>query len=122
MARVRSTGRIGVVSSPTARSIARLRADMRGRVIEPEDAAYDEARTVFVGGIDRRPAVIVQPADSDEVSRVVTFARESELPLAIRSGGHSAVGHSVCDDGVVLDLRAMKQLDIDFDGGTAWAA
>ncbi len=84
-------------STPTTLSIPRLRAILKGRVIAPEDAAYDEARAVFYGGIDRRPAVIVRVADETDVSRVVSLARETGLELAVRSGGHSLAGHSVSE-------------------------
>jgi FAD/FMN-containing dehydrogenase len=90
-------------------------------VIAPGDAGYDEARTVFLGGIDRRPAVIVRVADAADVSRVVSLARETGLELAIRSGGHSGAGHSVSDGGIVLDLSNMRALQIDVEGRTAWA-
>ena len=70
-------------------SISQLRADLHGRVIAPDDEAYDTARTVFVGGVDRRPAVIVRVADATDVSRVISLARETGLELAVRSGGHS---------------------------------
>ncbi len=84
-------------STPTTLSIPRLRAILKGRVIAPEDAAYDKARAVFYGGIDRRPAVIVRVADETDVSRVVSLARETGLELAVRSGGHSLAGHSVSE-------------------------
>jgi FAD/FMN-containing dehydrogenase len=102
-------------------SIPKLREDVRGEVIEPQDAGYDAARAVFPGNIDRRPAVIVRPADAAEVSTVVSLARETGLELAVRCGGHSGPGFGVCDGGIVLDLSAMKELDIDADGHTAWA-
>lgn len=101
--------------------IAQLRAALHGAVIAPGDADYDRARTVFVGGVDRRPAVIVRAAGAADVARVVNVARESGLPLAVRSGGHSSAGHSVVDDGIVLDLRDLRDLDIDVDNRTAWA-
>ncbi len=87
--------------SPTRTSVSlpELRAELRGRVIGPEDADYDDARTVFVGGIDRRPAVIVRVADADDVARVVALARETGLELAVRSGGHSNGGHGVSEAG-----------------------
>jgi FAD/FMN-containing dehydrogenase len=108
--------------SPTATlSIPDLRAAIDGRVIAPDDEGYDEARTVVMGNIDRRPLVIVRPANADDVAHVVTLARETGLPLAVRCGGHSGAGHSVVDDGIVLDLRDMKALDIDVDARTAWA-
>jgi len=101
--------------------IPELRAALNGRVITPDDAGYDHARTVFIGGIDRRPAVIVRPANASEVARVVSLARESGLQLAVRSGGHSGAGHSVSEGGIVLDLRDMQALEIDAAGRTAWA-
>lgn len=101
--------------------IPNLRAVVQGRIITPSDADYDAARTVFYGGIDRSPAVIVQPVNAADVSHVVTLAREMGLELAIRSGGHSLVGHSVSQGGIVLDLCQMKALDIDVEGRTAWA-
>jgi FAD/FMN-containing dehydrogenase len=102
-------------------SIPELRAAFNGRVIAPGDARYDQARTVFVGGVDRRPAVIVRVADTTDVARVVTLARETGLELAVRSGGHSGAGHSVSDEGIVLDLSDMKALHIDAQARTAWA-
>jgi FAD/FMN-containing dehydrogenase len=102
-------------------SIPQLRAALNGRVIAPDDAEYDEARTVFLGGFDRRPAVIVRVADAADVSRVVSLARETGLELAVRSGGHSGAGHSVSDGGIVLDLSNMRALQIDIEGRTAWA-
>ncbi len=102
-------------------SISGLRAAIDGRVITPDDAEYDKDRTVVLGGIDRRPLVIVRPANADDVAKVVTLARETGVPLAVRCGGHSAAGHSVVDDGIVIDLRDMKALEIDVEGRTAWA-
>jgi len=108
-------------SSSSSISIPELRAVVKGRVIAPEDGDYDEARTVFYGGFDRRPAAIVRVANADDVARVVTLARDGGLELAVRSGGHSVAGHSVTDGGVVLDLADMKGLHIDVEGRTAWA-
>jgi FAD/FMN-containing dehydrogenase len=105
---------------PHTDAIAALRVALTGRVITADDPTYDATRTV-ASGFDRRPAVIVQPVDATEVARVIDLAQEAGLPLAIRSGGHSPAGHSVCDDGVVLDLAAMRRLEIDVDRRTAWA-
>jgi len=102
-------------------SIPKLRAVLNGRVITPDDAAYDEARAVFYGGFDRRPALIVRVADAADVSHVIALARERGLELAIRSGGHSVAGHSTTDGGIVLDLSEMKGLEIDVGRRTAWA-
>jgi FAD/FMN-containing dehydrogenase len=102
-------------------STPQLVANLPGRVIGPDDPEYDQARTVFYGGFDRRPAVIVRVADAGDVSRVVSFAREAGLELAVRGGGHSVAGYGVSDGGVVLDLSEMRALDIDADRRTAWA-
>jgi FAD/FMN-containing dehydrogenase len=101
--------------------VRKLRSRCRGRVIAPEDAGYDEARTVAAGGIDCRPAAIVRVAGVDDVARVIALARESGLELAVRSGGHSAAGHSVTEGGIVLDLKDMRDLHIDAESRTAWA-
>jgi FAD/FMN-containing dehydrogenase len=110
-----------MTSVPDVATIEQLSPDLVGRVIAPDDAEYDKARTVFPGGIDRRPAVIVRPADASQVARVVSVARETGAELAVRSGGHSIAGHSVSDGGIVLDLSEMRGLEIDPEGRTAWA-
>jgi FAD binding domain/Berberine and berberine like len=103
-------------------AIREFSSHLRGELIRPEDdAPYDEARAVFYGGIDRRPALIVRVADATDVSHVVALARASRLELAVRSGGHSLAGHSTTDGGIVLDLSDMKGLEIDADQRTAWA-
>jgi hypothetical protein len=102
-------------------SVPQLKAAFDGRVIGPDDPAYDRARALFYGGWDRRPAAIVRPADAGEVARVVTLARERGLELAVRSGGHSTAGHSTTEGGIVLDLAEMKAVEIDVEGRTAWA-
>ncbi|MGH3036150.1 MAG: FAD-binding oxidoreductase [Gaiellaceae bacterium] len=104
----------------TAISVSQHRADLNGRVIAPGEPGYDEGRTVFYGGIDRRPAAIVRAADEDDVSRAIALARETGLELAIRSGGHSTPGHSTTEGGIVLDLRDLNGLQIDVEGRTAW--
>ena len=105
----------------TALSIADVRASVKGRVIAPGDDGYDEARVVMLGGIDCQPAVIVRVAGDADVAAVIRLARETGLELAVRSGGHSGAAHSTVDDGIVLDLRDMKSLDIDVAARTAWA-
>ena len=102
-------------------SISELRALFNGRVIAPDDPRYEQARTVFYGGIDRHPAAIVRVADAGDVSRLVKLARETGVELAIRSGGHSVVGFSTTEGGIVLDLSNMKDLQIDVENQTAWA-
>jgi FAD/FMN-containing dehydrogenase len=107
--------------SQVSPSISDLRALFNGRVIAPGDGAYETARVVFYGGIDRRPAAIVRVADAGDVARLVSLARETGVELAIRSGGHSTTGFSTTEGGVVLDLSNMKALQIDVNGRTAWA-
>jgi FAD/FMN-containing dehydrogenase len=99
----------------------RLQAEVRGRVILPDDADYDAARTVVTGGIDLHPAIIVRVADADDVARVVTVARDLGIELAVRSGGHSGAGHGGTEGGIVLDVRDLDSLQIDVPGRTAWA-
>ena len=101
--------------------LAKLRGQIQGRVIGPNDADYDTLRTVVLGGIDRHPAVIVRVANDDDVRTVVNLARETGLDLAVRSGGHSSKGDGTTEGGIELDLRDMKALDIDADAKTAWA-
>ena len=110
-----------MTSIATTVSIPRLRADLTGTVITPDDAGYDEARQVMLGGIDRRPALIVRVADATDVVKVISLARDTGLRLAVRSGGHSAAAHCVIDDGIVIDLRDMRSIEIDAEAGTAWA-
>jgi FAD/FMN-containing dehydrogenase len=99
-------------------ALSELRQGFRGKVIEPEDAQYDELRGVFNGMFDRRPAAILRPTGTADVIRAVGLARLSELPFAIRSGGHSVAGFSSCEGGIVLDLRALKGTRIDPDKRT----
>ena len=112
---------MNIQAHPTDLAIDRLRSALSGRVITPSSDDYDAARTVAAGHVDRRPAVIARPVDAADVARIVEVARDSGLPLAVRSGGHSGAGHGVVDDGIVLDLRDMKALEIDVAGRTAWA-
>jgi hypothetical protein len=100
--------------------IPELRASLSGRVIAPGDPDYDEGRKVVMGGVDRRPSAIVRVADATDVVRVVSLARDTGVPLAVRSGGHSGAGHGVIDDGIVLDLRDMRSIDVDVEKRTAW--
>jgi FAD/FMN-containing dehydrogenase len=102
-------------------TIDELRGVLDGRVIAPEDAEYEEARTVFPGGIDRRPAAIVRPTDASEVARLVSLARDTGAELAVRNGGHSGAGWGVVDGGLTLDLGELNDLDLDAESGTVWA-
>src|ERR1700754_2857857 len=90
-----------------------FKATLRGQLIMPDDAGYDEARTVWNAMIDRRPAMIVRCAGVADVRCAVNFARDQHLPLAIRGGGHNIAGSAMCDDGLVIDLSKMKSVRVD---------
>jgi acetyl-CoA acetyltransferase len=98
-----------------------LRAGLQGRVITPDDPEYDPARIVFDGAVDWHPALIARPVNAADVAHIVTLARQHGLELAIRSGGHGGFGHNLSVNGLVLDLREMRALEIDPVEGTAWA-
>jgi len=102
-------------------SIQRLRERLRGRIFGANDDGYDEARKVFNRMIDKRPALIVRCESAGDVVAAVDFARETDLLVAIRGGGHSVAGSAVCDDGLVIDLSEMKSVDVDAEHGTARA-
>jgi FAD/FMN-containing dehydrogenase len=108
-------------TSTSSSSIPELRGAFDGRVTVPDDPGYDQARKVFYGKYDRRPAAIVRPVDPAEVAQVVGLARDGGLELAVRSGGHSLAGHSTTEGGIVLDLSELTALDVDLEGRTAWA-
>jgi FAD/FMN-containing dehydrogenase len=92
-----------------------------GEIVHPGDPGYDAARVVWNGTIDRRPALVAYAAGADDVVEAVRFAREEELPVAVRSGGHSIPGFSTCDDGIVIDLSRMSGVTVDAGARTAAA-
>jgi FAD/FMN-containing dehydrogenase len=96
-----------------ASALDELREGFRGEVIEAGTPAYDESRLVFNGMFDRRPATILRPAGTADVIRAIGLARLSGAPLAIRGGGHSVAGFSMCDGGIVIDTRGMKGVRVD---------
>jgi len=102
-------------------AIAQLRQRLRGELVLPTDAGYDQARAVWNGAIDKRPAAVVYCADPEDVIHVVTYARSHGHLVAVRSGGHNVAGLSVCDDGVVIDLSRMKTIVVDAERRTARA-
>jgi hypothetical protein len=99
-------------------AVAALAAPFRGEVVAPRDEGYDEHRKVWNGSIDRHPALIARCAGVADVRDAVRFGREHELLVAVRSGGHSFPGLSVCDDGMVIDLAAMKGIRVDPESQT----
>jgi FAD/FMN-containing dehydrogenase len=100
--------------------LRRLREAVEGEILTAGDAAYDEARRLWNGVHDLRPGVIVQPTSSEGVAAALRFAREHDLELAIRSGGHSPAGHSSTDGGLVIDLAQMRGVTVDPAARTAW--
>jgi FAD/FMN-containing dehydrogenase len=115
--------RTSEIPSPdtAAWAVQRLRSTLDGRVIAPGDAAYDAARAVFFAGFDRRPTAIAKVADATDVAIAIEVAREAGLELAVRAGGHSMAGHGTSDGGIVIDMSALRSLDIDPRARTAWA-
>jgi FAD binding domain/Berberine and berberine like len=105
-----------------ALDVGELRARFRGALLRPGEEGYDEARRVWNGAIDRRPALIARCAGADDVVEAVAFARERELPVSVRGGGHAVAGHAVCDAGVMIDLSLMKAVHVDPEARTARAA
>jgi FAD/FMN-containing dehydrogenase len=102
-------------------AVDKLREEVRGEVITSGDPAYDEARTVHNGMINRYPEVVLRAGQVADVVAGVNFARDAELPLAVRGGGHSAPGFGTCDDGLVIDLSPMRTVYVDPAAGTARA-
>ena len=86
---------------------------LSGRLLRPGNEGYDAARAVFNAMIDRRPALIIRPADAEDVRRAVDFAREHGFALAVKGGGHNVAGTAVCDGGLMLDLSAMRTVSVD---------
>lgn len=108
-------------------ALADLDSRVRGSVLRPGAALYDEARRTFNGMIDRHPAAIVRPRDAADVAAAVVWAGERGLPVAVRGGGHSVAGHSVADDALLVDLSQLRAVLVDpvagrasADGGCQW--
>jgi FAD/FMN-containing dehydrogenase len=108
--------------------VQELVSRMRGKPLRPDDAGYEQARAVYNAMIDKHPALIARCVDVADVIAAVTFARERELTLAVRGGGHSGPGLGTCDDGLVIDLSGVKGIRIDpsartarVEGGCTWA-
>jgi FAD/FMN-containing dehydrogenase len=102
--------------------INQLRSRFRGALLLPGEEGYEEARRVWNGAIDRRPALIARCAGADDVAEAVRFARERDLLVSVRGGGHAVAGYAVCDDGLMIDLSLMKAVRVDPDARTAKAA
>jgi FAD/FMN-containing dehydrogenase len=105
----------------TSSATLQLSSEFRGTSITPEDPAYDDARAIYNGSIDRRPALILRPTGAADVMDAVNYARETGLPLAVRCGGHAVAGTSIAEGGVLIDLSSLKGVDVDPRRGTAIA-
>ena len=113
----------------TAAEAARreLGSEFAGELIGPDDAGYEEACKVYNAMIDRRPALIARCAGPDDVAKAVSFARDHDILLAVRGGGHNGAGLGTCDDGIVIDLSLLKDIQVDTEartvrvgGGCTW--
>ena len=102
-------------------TIAELAEGVRGEVIGPADAGYDDARAIWNGCHDGRPALIVRCAGVADVVQAVEFARSQDLEVAVRGGSHSIPGFSTCDGGIVIDLSPMQGVRVDPEAGTGRA-
>ncbi|AKU06753.1 FAD-binding oxidoreductase [Haloferax gibbonsii] len=100
-------------------TIRDLDARLRGDALGPEADGYEEARTVWNAMIDRYPAVVVRPADTNDVVAAVTFARQYGLAVAVQGGGHNIAGHGVCDGGLLIDCSSMTEIQVDVETNTA---
>ncbi|WP_380676289.1 FAD-binding oxidoreductase [Salinigranum sp. GCM10025319] len=98
--------------------VSELRSDVSGRVVTPDDEAYHAVRAVWNGRIDRFPAVFVQVESTDDVAAAIRFAREHELPISVRGGGHHVTGSAVVDGSLVVDLAELTAVDLDVDART----
>ena len=110
-------------------TVQRLRDEVRGHTITPDDSDYDDARRVYNAMIDRRPNVIVRAAGVDDVVAAVNYAHDNALPVAVRGGSHSVPGFGTGDDAVVIDLQRMQRVEVDparrtarAEGGATWGA
>ena len=104
-----------------------FRAQLRGEVLDPSSPSYNDARVVWNGMIERRPALIARCRNAADVAASVSFAREHGLAIAIRSGGHNVAGYAVCDGGLMIDMSAMNGVRLVpgldraiVEGGATW--
>jgi FAD/FMN-containing dehydrogenase len=104
-----------------ANHISAFRAGFTGRVLEPNEDGYDAARQIWNAMIDKRPALIAQCVSTEDVQHAVAFARERDLVVSIRAGGHNIAGTALCDGGLTIDVSSMKQITVDPQARTAIA-
>jgi FAD/FMN-containing dehydrogenase len=107
--------------APAKLELSALRSAIAGTILTAADDGYDAARIVTYGGIDKKPGAIVQVKSATDIAVAIRYARDNNLELAVRSGGHSAAGHSTTEGGVVIDVRALKSIEVDPATKTVWA-
>jgi FAD/FMN-containing dehydrogenase len=101
------------MTTQTSKVKEELRGTIKGSVLVPDDPGYEEARQVWNAMIDRRPALIVQCVQADDVPPVIRFARKNGLQLSIRGAGHNIAGNALCDNGITIDFSRMKNVRVD---------
>ena len=108
-----------------AGEVEALKKDFRGEVLLSSDDAYEDARQIWNGMFDRRPAIIARCVGTSDVLNAVNFARDNDLLIAVKGGGHNSAGNAVCDDGIMIDLSLMRRVNVHpkektlrVDGGT----
>jgi FAD/FMN-containing dehydrogenase len=127
MVELQITTTTGTQAALEATAVEELKESLRGRLLRTADDGYDQARKVWNGMTDKRPALIIQCAGVADVINSVNFARDNGLLVAVRGGGHSIAGHSVCEGGILIDLSLMKSIRVDpvnrtarAEGGAKW--
>src|SRR5215211_5743453 len=128
MAHLRVITRSGTEAALGKAIVEKFASKLRGELLRPGDPGYEEARLVWNDLIDKRPALIARCAGVGDVIAAVNFARENDLLMAVRGGGHNVAGNAVCDGGLVIDLSPMKRIQVDperrtvrAEGGATWA-
>lgn len=101
------------MATQSKEALTKLSGAIKGRVLGPDDSGYDDARQVWNAMIDRRPAVIVQPANGDDVGPAIKFARDNALEISVRGAGHNIAGNAICNGGLTIDFSQMKQARVD---------
>src|SRR5436305_10641401 len=114
-------------SAISAPAVQELQSSFAGQLVREEDEGYEQARKVWNGYFDRRPALVARCASVEDVCAAVRFGTQNALPLAVRGGGHSAQGYGSWDEALVIDLSPMKEIDVDpatrtarAQGGVTW--
>jgi FAD/FMN-containing dehydrogenase len=122
MTTIQAVTRAGNKTTLQENTIAQLRASLRGTLLQPGDASYDEARQLFNAMIDKKPALIARCSDVKDVITCVNFARDHGLTVSVRGGGHNGAGLALVDDGLVVDLSELQTITVDRQAGTVRVA